>query len=102
MLQVIAGTRTFDARQRLAGDVTGNGTLSLLDAANIPQRQVGLLPRFSAAIRDSTGSIRSPAPGAGRRLITPQLSTSSCRRGDRLRTAVERPGRSGFRRHPPR
>ena len=83
VLQVIAGMRTFDARQRLACDVTGNGSLSALDAANILQRQVGLLTRFSAATRCDSDWLFDPVatPGTGRRLITPLLSSSTCRRG---------------------
>jgi hypothetical protein len=75
--------RTFDARQRLAGDVTGNGSLSALDAAHILQRLVGLLPRFSAAVKCDSDWLFDPvAPsGTGRRPITPLLTTSSCRRG---------------------
>ena len=82
-LQAVAGTRTFDARQRLACDVTGNGSLSALDAANILQRQVGLLPRFSAAVRCDSDWLFDPVAtaGAGRRLITPLLTATSCRRG---------------------
>ena len=83
MLQVIAGTRTFDARQRLACDVTGNGTLSSLDAANILQRQVGLLTRFAAATRCDSDwlfdPVATPAPAAGS--ITPLLTAASCQRG---------------------
>ena len=76
VLQVIAGMRTFDARQRLACDVTGNGSLSALDAANILQRQVGLLTRFSAATRCDSDWLFDPVatPGTGRRLITPLLT----------------------------
>ncbi len=83
VLQVIAGTRTFDARQRLACDVTGNGSLSALDAARILQRQVGTLARFAAA--DQCGSdwlfepLAAPAPGGS--LTMPLLSPGACRMG---------------------
>jgi hypothetical protein len=83
ILQVIAGTRTFTARQRLACDVTGNGTLSSLDAANILQRQVGLLTRFAVANKCDSDWLFDPVatPGAGRRLIPPLITASSCQRG---------------------
>ncbi|HUU23317.1 MAG TPA: LamG-like jellyroll fold domain-containing protein, partial [Phycisphaerae bacterium] len=45
--QAVVGLRTFTDHQRLAGDVTGNGTLSSLDAARIAQRVVGLIGQFS-------------------------------------------------------
>ena len=41
VLQAIAGTRTLTPTQRLAADVTGDGTLSTLDAAYILQHAVG-------------------------------------------------------------
>ena len=83
VLQVIAGTRTFDANQRLACDVTGNGTLSSLDAANILQRQVGLLPRFAVANKCDSDWLFIPTAtaGAGRRLIQPSITSATCQRG---------------------
>jgi hypothetical protein len=83
VLQSVAGMRTFDARQRLACDVTGNGSLSALDAAHILQRVVGLLPRFSVAGRCDSDWVFDPiaAIGGGRRLITPLMTSTSCRLG---------------------
>ena len=83
VLQVIAGMRTFNARQRLACDVTGNGTLSSLDAANILQRQVGLLPRFAVANKCDSDWLFDPVAtaGAGRRLIPPLITSTSCQHG---------------------
>jgi hypothetical protein len=83
VLQAVAGTRTFDANQRLACDVTGNGTLSALDATRILQRLVGLPVTFGAA--DQCGSDwlfkPNPGPSANQRLIQPLLSTGTCRHG---------------------
>ena len=42
ILQAVAQLRTLDAQQRLAADVTGDGTVSALDATLILQRAVGL------------------------------------------------------------
>ena len=83
ILQMVAGMRTFDENQRLAADVTGDGTVSSLDATRILQRQVGLLPRFAAAIRCNSDWLFKPMPGPAdhQRLIQPQLSATMCRHG---------------------
>src|SRR5262249_42669124 len=83
ILQAVAGMRTFDANQRLAADVTGDGTVSALDATRILQRQVGLLPRFVVADRCSSDWAFVPMPGAAdhQRLIQPQVSATMCRHG---------------------
>ncbi len=83
VLQVIAGLRTFDARQRLACDVTGNGSLSPLDAVHILQLVAGILPRFTVATQCDSDWLFDPAPAAApnQRLITPLISTGTCRRG---------------------
>jgi hypothetical protein len=83
VLQWVAGIHAFDANQRLACDVTGDGTLSALDATRILQWQVGLLPRFAVCERcGSDWAFRpSPAAAANQRLIQPLLSPGSCRRG---------------------
>ncbi len=49
VLQALVGGRTFDARQSIACDVTGDGTLSPLDAARILQVSLGMGERFPAA-----------------------------------------------------
>lgn len=83
VLQAVAGLRSFDANQRLAGDVTGNGSLSALDATRILQRQVGLLSRFAVADQCNSDWIFVPVPGAAanQRLVQPLVSTGSCRHG---------------------
>ena len=83
VLQAVAGTRTFDANQRLACDVTGNGTLSALDATRILQRQVGIPTSFGAVDQCGSDWIFKPNPGpaTNQRLIQPQISTGTCRRG---------------------
>ena len=53
VLQASGGVRALDAEHRVACDVTGNGSVSPLDAARILQAVVGDLPRFPAA-----GSLR--------------------------------------------
>ena len=83
VLQSVAGQRPFDANQRLAADVTGDGTVSALDATRILQRQVGMLPRFVVADRCNSDWIFRPMPGAApnQRLIQPLISTGMCRKG---------------------
>jgi hypothetical protein len=83
VLQGIAGVRVLDSRQRLACDVTGNGSLSALDATRILQRQVGLLPRFAVADNCASDWVFEPVPGpaANQRLIQPLMSGTTCRRG---------------------
>lgn len=49
VLQALVGGRTFDARQSLACDVTGDGTLSALDAARVLQVSLDMGERFPAA-----------------------------------------------------
>jgi hypothetical protein len=83
VLQSVAGTRSFDESQRLAADVTGDGTVSVLDATRILQRQVGSLARFAVAARCNSDWVFRPMPGAvpNQRLIQPLISTGMCRRG---------------------
>jgi len=83
ILQWIAGLHSLDANQRLACDVTGDGTLSALDAARILQWQVGLLSRFAVCDRCGSDWVFRPSPESApnQRLVEPLLTTGSCRRG---------------------
>jgi hypothetical protein len=83
VLQYVSGTRSFTAAQRLASDVTGDGTVSALDATRILQRQVGLLARFAAAVQCGSDWLFQPiaGPASNQRLIQPSLSTGTCRQG---------------------
>jgi hypothetical protein len=47
VLQFVAGLRQLNGDQKIAADVTGNGSVSALDAARILQFQAGLLRRCS-------------------------------------------------------
>jgi hypothetical protein len=64
VLQLAAGLRSLDAVQRLAGDVTGDGSVSALDAALILQRAVGLEGPFPAATACASDWLFLPAPAA--------------------------------------
>lgn len=83
VLQAVVGLRTLNAQERLAGDVTGNGTLSALDASHILQFTVGLLGRFQAAATCDSDwlFVPTPAPAANQQLVQPVLGASSCQRG---------------------
>ena len=82
-LQAVANLRTFSAEQLLACDVTGNGTVSSLDASLILQRTVGLIDRLPVA--EVCGSdwafIPDPAAVPGQTLIDPQPGIASCTPG---------------------
>ncbi len=83
VLQVVSGLRTFSSQQKLACDVTGNGTLSTLDASRILQRQVGLLSRFAVADQCDSDWIFEPKqnPAGNQRRIMPAVSNGTCQRG---------------------
>jgi hypothetical protein len=83
VLQEVADLRTFTADQRLACDVTGNGTLSALDAQRILQFQADLRARFEVAeLCDSDWVFRPmPAPAANQTLVQPMISGGVCQQG---------------------
>jgi hypothetical protein len=83
ILQAVAGSRTLDADQLQAGDVTGDGTLSTLDASLVLQHIVGLLPRLPAAERCASDWLFIPAPTAApnQSVVAPLLTSSACTMG---------------------
>lgn len=93
VLQLVAGLRTFSADQRLAADVTGNGTVSTLDAVRILEFQAGLLARFeSAEFCGSDWLFRpDPAAAANQTLVQPLVSSGVCQPGRINYTPVEPP-----------
>lgn len=82
-LQVVAGMRTFDADQQRACDVTGDGTISGLDATRILQWLVGAIPRLPVAERCGSDFLFVPEPAgaANQRLIPPTTTLTSCQPG---------------------
>lgn len=76
-LQASVGSRQLDRAQRIACDVTGNGTVSSFDAARILQKLVGRLDRF--AVAETCGSdfffTVGSRPAA---MQLPVLSSGSC------------------------
>ena len=75
-LQAVVGQRTFTDHQRVACDVTGDGTVSSLDAARILQLVAGMRSQLPAA--EACGSdwvfIPDPSAAPNQRLVTPQMA----------------------------
>jgi hypothetical protein len=91
VLQAVSGLRTLDPVAALACDVTGDGTLSALDAALILQFDVGLIDRFPVA--QSCGSdwvfVPQPLSAPAQQLIFPQSSDAGCQSGRILFQALQ-------------
>lgn len=81
-LQAVVGLRQFSEHQRLACDVTGDGSLSALDAARILQLVAGLRSQLPAA--ETCGSdwlfVPDPAAAPNQQVLPPQLSPT-CQMG---------------------
>ena len=79
VLQAVAGTRTLTRRKRLAGDVTGDGTLSALDATRILQLAVGAPPQFPAAQPCGSDWLFLPVPaGAANQSVAAPNPSAAC------------------------
>jgi len=83
VLQSAVGLRTFSDPQRLAGDVSGNGTVSAYDAALILQYAVGMIGRFPAASTCGSDWLFDPAPAVvpNQRLEEPAVGGGTCTTG---------------------
>jgi hypothetical protein len=83
ILQVIAGTRTMTGIQNIACDVSGDGTLSALDAARILQLETGTLARLPAADMCQSDWLFAPVAASepGQVMAMPHLEAAGCRRG---------------------
>lgn len=83
VLQAVAGLRTLTESQRLAADVTGDGSVSTFDAVHILEYAVGLRARFDAA--ETCGSdwlfVPSGSVAPGATPIIPLLTLTTCRMG---------------------
>lgn len=82
VLQVVTLKRSFDDLQRLACDVTGNGTISSLDATRILQLVVAKISQLPVAETCGSDWAFIPAPewAANQTLLEPQ-ATGGCQRG---------------------
>jgi hypothetical protein len=83
VLQAVAGMRTLTTEQALACDVSGDGTLTLLDADQILQRASGDSARFPSAVLCGSDWLFTPdpAPASGQFLAVPALDPTSCKHG---------------------
>lgn len=83
VLQHVAGLRPFGSSQRLACDVTGNGTCSALDATRILELKAGLLAQFPAVVACGSDWLFQPipAPAPFQTPVQPLLSVDGCRMG---------------------
>ncbi len=97
VLEYVAGARSLDDDQRLAADVTGDGTVSPLDGTRILQLQAGLLIRF--AVADACGSdwVFRPSPlmVPNQTLVQPQISGGTCLKGAIIYTDMFSPPAAG-------
>jgi hypothetical protein len=83
VLEFVAGLRVFDADQRLAADVTGDGTISPLDGTRILQLAAGLITRFPVGFQCFSDWAFRPMPLAvpNQTLIQPDIGGFMCTRG---------------------
>jgi len=83
VLQRIAGTRDFNDLQTLACEVTGNGSLSSLDAVRILEYTVGDIANVAVATSCGTdwGFIPQPLLLPGEQVTLPLVSATSCQPG---------------------
>lgn len=86
VLQYVADLIELTPDQLLAGDVTGDGTLSTLDASLILQFQVGLIDRFpvaEAAVCDSDWIFRPvPDDAPNQTVVPPMVAGMVCQEGE--------------------
>jgi hypothetical protein len=90
VLERVAGLETFTPEQRLACDVTGNGTVSALDATRILQFNADLLARFEVANACQSDWLFLPMPGSGGSAEAPVIGGGMCTPG-----GIDVPGLSG-------
>lgn len=80
-IQFTLGLRTFTAEQRLAADVSGNGSITGFDAILILRRALGLIPRFPVAETCGSDWVFVPVPDGTQMVTQPQIQTGSCQPG---------------------
>jgi hypothetical protein len=83
VLEFVAGMRSFNADQRLAADVTGDGTISALDGTRILQLSAGLITRFPVALQCFSDWAFRPTPAMvpNQTLVEPDIDNFMCTRG---------------------
>jgi hypothetical protein len=83
ILQYLASQRSLDTEQRIACDVTGNGSLSTLDATRILQYAVGMADSFPAATLCGSDWLFFPdvAGAPPPTVLPPSFAGGQCQRG---------------------
>jgi hypothetical protein len=81
--QAVTGMRELNEYQRLACDVTGNGTLGSLDAARILQFTVGIIDRLPVAETCTSDwiFIPDPTPVENQQVFAPVIGVGECQQG---------------------
>jgi len=84
VLQAVAGLITFTPMQRIACDVTGDGTLSSLDAQRILQFSAGLISQLPVAQACGSDWAFYPVPDQmpNQQVIGPTISGGNCQEGN--------------------
>jgi hypothetical protein len=99
-LQFATGRLPADADHGIACDVTGNGSVTVLDAERILQRSVGVAGRFAAAVTCDSDFVFFPfaAPATNQETVYPALRLGECRAGAvSYSPLIEFAGAQGFR-----
>lgn len=93
VLQTVAGQRQLDTYERLACDVTGNGSLSTLDATRILQLAVGMATPFPAAEMCGSDWLFFPdlAGGPPPSAVMPSFAGGVCQPGAIVHTPLTGP-----------
>ncbi len=96
VLQAVAGLTTLNALQRLACDVTGDGTLSTFDAVTILQFAAGLITRMPAATMCNSDWLFYPSPVSvpGQQVLPPSLAGGTCRQGQIVLAGLSGPAQN--------
>lgn len=83
VLQYVVDIRDFNNDQKLAADVTGNGTISALDATRILQFSNEIITRFPVAVLCGSDWVFRPDPlmVPTQMLVQPQISGGTCQKG---------------------
>ena len=84
VLQAIAGITTFTSLQRLACDVTGDGSLSALDAVRILQFSAGVITQLPVAQMCGSDWLFYPTPDTvqNQQVVLPSVTAGACRPGN--------------------
>ncbi len=80
-LQSVVGNRVLTARQRIACDATGDGTVSALDASRILQRALGAIDTFPVVERCGSSWLIVPEAEQSGMAVEPSITPVECSPG---------------------